>query len=304
MRHIFVVCLLFFASTAIAATDIVATYEYSDGNKITIVTRDIQHVRMETSPTSYMLLKEDKVYSVSQDDTGQWMVMDMDQMRGMSSSQGFMSLFGGGESKPEPEISYSAAYEKTGQKEKIAGYTGYVYNVETTENGQIVRRDEVVLGSHSDLKKVNEAWTTMSSRMGQIMGQEMSKSLEEATKEAREAGYGGMLRYGDEMKLHSLRKMNLNLSYYQIPQGSKMVEMGAMPTTSSSQPTPSNPPQVQTQPQAPDQPIVVPQSQQPAESGLEKDAKDVGEVARDEAKQSTEEEVRQGVRKLFKGLFD
>lgn len=301
MRHVLIVCLLFFTSTAIAATDLVATYEYSDGNKITIVTRDTQHVRMETSPTSYMLLKENKVYSVSQDDTGQWMVMDMDQMKGMSSSQGFMSLFGGGDTNPEPEITYSATYEKTGQKEKIAGYTGYVYNVETTENGQVVRRDEVVLGSHSDLKKVNEAWTVMSSKMGEIMGQEMSKSLEEATKEAREAGYGGMLRYGDEMRLDSLKKMNLNLSYYQIPQGSKMVEMGAMPNL---QPTPVNPPQVQTLPQEADQPIVVPQPQQQAESGLEQDAKDVGEAARDEAKQSTEEEVRQGVRNLFKGLFD
>jgi hypothetical protein len=309
MRHLFVICLLLFASTAIAATDIVATYEYSDGNKVTIVTRDTQHVRMETSPTSYMLLKEGKVYSVSQDDTGQWMVMDMDQLKGMSSNSGFMSLFGGTDPDPdpEPEIIYSAVYEKTGQKEKIAGYTGYVYNVEVTENGQIVRRDEVVLTSHSDLKKVNEAWTTMSSKMSESMGQEMSKSLEEATKEAKEAGYGGMLRYGDEMKLYSLRKMNLETSYYQFPQGAKMVEMGAMPSSQPPMP-PQNqtqaPAQTQIPPPAQDQPVVVPQPQQPAESGIEQDAKDVGDAARDEAKQSTEEEVREGVRTLFKGLFD
>ncbi|MCK5349595.1 MAG: hypothetical protein KAJ25_09410, partial [Desulfobacula sp.] len=80
MRNMLIVCLLFFTSTAIAATDIVATYKYQDGSMVTIVTRDSRHVRMDTSATSYLLLQEDKVFSVSQDDSGQWMVMDMGQM--------------------------------------------------------------------------------------------------------------------------------------------------------------------------------------------------------------------------------
>ena len=153
MRNLLIVCLLFFASTAIAATDIVATYKYQDGNMVTVVTRDARHVRMDTSATSYLLLQEDKVYSVSQDDSGQWMAMDMGQMKAVTSS-GFTSLFGGGETKTKKE--YSVKYEKTGQKEKIAGYTGVVYDVEVMEGGKVVRRDEVVLSSHSDLKKVNE----------------------------------------------------------------------------------------------------------------------------------------------------
>ncbi|MFH2092494.1 MAG: hypothetical protein ABIJ31_09035 [Pseudomonadota bacterium] len=305
MRYILAVCLLFFTTTAFAAADFVATYQYPDGNQITIVTRDAQHVRMETSPTSYMLLKENKVYSVSQDDGGQWVVMDMDQVKGLATGGGFMSLFGGGGQEPAKEPETSAVYEKTGRKEKIAGYTGLVYNVELIENGQVVQRDEMVLSSHADLKKVNEGWTAIASKMGEIMGENVSKTIEEATKKAQEEGYGGMLRYGDEMKLASLKKMSLDLSYYQLPQGSKTVQMGAMPPATQPRMNTPKQPQVTSVPQpSVQQPVTVPQPQQQVESELAKDAKDVGQAARDEAKQSAEDEVREGVRTLFKSLFD
>ncbi len=229
MRNLLIGCLIFMATTAAAATDIVATYKYEDGNMVTIVTRDSQHVRMDTSPTSYMLLQEDKVYSVSKDENDQWMVMDMDQLKAVTSTD-FMSLFGGGTTETKKEEPYTATYEKTWQREKIAGYTGVIYNLEVKQGNQIVRRDEVVLGTHSDLKKVNKAWVAISAKMGEILGDEMAQSVEKATKEANEAGYGGMLRYGDEMILHSLRKMNLNLSYYRVPPEAQYVNMGQMPS--------------------------------------------------------------------------
>ena len=74
-----------------AASDIIATYKYADGSMVTLCTRDANHVRMDTSPTSYMLLKDRKVYSVSRDDEGQWHVMDMDKMKNMG---GVTSMFG------------------------------------------------------------------------------------------------------------------------------------------------------------------------------------------------------------------
>lgn len=293
MRHIILICFLLFTTTAFAGSDIVATYEYSDGSMVTIVTRDSQHVRMDTSPTSYMLLKENKIYSVVQDDKGQWMVVDMDQMKGVASG-GFMSLFGGGE--PAPEKTYSARYEKTGTKEKIAGYTGYVYNIEVKENNELVRRDEVVLCTHSDLKKVNQGWTAIGAKMSDIMGEEMSKSLEQATSQALESGYGGMLRYGEELKLKNLKKMSLSASVYELPDNSQTVQMapsGNVPVSpqqpEASVPEPSNAPENQTG---------------QTESELATDANDVGQAARDEAKDTTEDEVRDSVKSLIKGLFD
>jgi len=313
MRNILIICLLFFASTAMAASDIIATYKYQDGNMVTIVTRDSQHVRMDTSATSYLLLQEGKVYSVSRDDNGQWMVMDMGQLKAATSS-GFTSLFGGGETTVEKE--YSATYEQTGQKEKIAGYTGVVYNVDVMEDGEVVRRDEVVLSSHSDLKKVNEGWSAIAAKMGESMGEEMAKSLEKATKKAKEAGYGGMLRYGDEMKLHNLKKMSLDVSYYEIPTGAQTVEMGQMPNFQ--QPPDNNQQQqYQDQQQAYDQQQQYQdqqyqgqqqyqgeQQQDQAGQVLEDDAKDVGQAARQEAKDATIDEVKEGVRSLFKSMFD
>ncbi len=287
MRRVLVVFLLLVSTTAFAATDIVATYMYQDGSKVTIVTRDNEHIRMDTSENNYMLLQGDKIYSVSKDDDGQWMVMDMDQMKGFSSG-GLASLFGGQKAAAKE---YTANYKKTGQKEKISGYTGTVYNVEVLENGQVIRIDEVVLSSHSDLKQVNEAWVSISSKMGQIMGQEMSKAIEKASDEAKKAGYGGMLRYGDEMRLNSLKKKSLDSSYYQFPQGAQKVKMGAQPSfgnQAGAKPSDDQYPVEEDYPD-PDRTSSEEQATQESVPGSEK---------------STEDEVKESVQKLFKGLFN
>ena len=316
MRNMLIIFILFFASSAVAATDIIATYKYQDGNMLTIVTRDKDHVRMDTSPTSYMLLKGDKVYSVSQDDDGQWKVMDLGQMAAAASSSSVTSLFGGGEQVPEQE--YSANYEKTGRKEKIAGYTGVVYNAEVKEGNEIVRRDEVVLCSHSDIKKVNDGWSAIAAKMSENMGQEMAKSIEQATKEAKAAGYGGMLRYGDEMQLHSLKKMNLNVSYYELPANAQYIDMGQMPDYQA-QPTYDDQQQqsqdmqeeygqqqdAQDQNYQDQQDIYNEQGQEnQAGQVLEQDAKEVGDAAHQEAKDATVDEVRESVKTLFDSLFN
>jgi uncharacterized protein (DUF2147 family) len=229
MRYLVMVCLLFLASTAFAADDIAATYKYKDGNTTTVVTRDSQHVRMNVSPTDYMLLQKGTVYSVSKDDDGKWMVMDMSQMKAFTSG-GLAGLMAGGAAPKVPqEKNYTARYEKTGKKEQIAGYSGEVYNVKVMEGGKIVSQNEMVLCSHDDLKKVNDAWEAIGSKMGTLMGEKTDGSLEKALKEAKTAGYGGMLRYGDEMKLESLKKQSLDNSTYEIPPGAEIVKLGAMP---------------------------------------------------------------------------
>ena len=206
-KLIFLLCLFVALPVcAQAGSDIIATYKYSDGSMVTLCTRDAQHVRMDTSPTSYMLLSGDKVYSVSRDDDGTWQAMDMDQIKSMGSS--FTSMFGGGDDTPE----YDVRYEKTGQTEKIAGYSGTVYNAVVFENDKIVGRDEIVLCSHSNIKKLTEGWMAMASRMTN-----MNQSFDDSMEEAQKMGYGGMLRYGNDMRLSSLKIKNLNSSYYQLP---------------------------------------------------------------------------------------
>jgi len=229
MRYVMMMCLIFFASAAVAAEDIAATYVYENGDKVTLVTRDSQHVRMDMSPENYMLLQKGKVYTVSKDEDGKWMVMDMSQMKGLASG-GLAGLLTGGAAPAAaiPDKAYTVKYDKTGKKEEIAGYAGVVYNVATLEDGKVVSQDEVVLCNHEDLKKVNDAWAAVALQMGEFMGEKEAKSLEKATKEANAAGYGGMLRYGKDMKLESLKKQSLAASAYEIPAGAEVMDMGAM----------------------------------------------------------------------------
>jgi butyrate kinase len=229
MRYVMMMLLIFFASAAFAAEDIAATYVYEGGDKVTLITRDSKHVRMDVSPENYMLLRKDKIYSVSKDEDGQWMVMDMSQMKALAGG-GLAGLLTGGTAPAAaiPDKAYTVKYDKTGKKEEIAGYTGVVYHMTTLEDGKVVDQDEIVLCSHEDLKKVNDAWSAIALQMGEFMGEKEAKSLEKATKEANAAGYGGMLRYGKEMKLESLKKQSLAASTYEIPAGAEVMDMGAM----------------------------------------------------------------------------
>lgn len=272
MRKALAALLFVFLTASLAVADTVATYSYEDGTTIKISIRDSDHVRMDTSEKSYMLVKGEKIYSVSRDDDGKWMVMDMDQMKGMASG-GLSSMFGAGNSASK---TYKAEYEKTGRKENVAGYTGEVYNVRVYEDGREISSDEVVLSSHSDLKKVNEAWVSISEKMSSMMGQSMSKAIEEASAEAKNAGYGGMLRYGDQMRLQSLEKQSFDALYYDFPSNAQQVQMGGAP--SMGQPDDSYP--------------------------EEEDYEDTDSGSDEEESSPSVEDIKQGAQKLFKGLFD
>jgi len=224
MRNIsMLLCLLLLSSTAFAASDIVATYQYQDGNTITIVTRDSHHVRMNTSQSSYMLLRDDKIYSISRDDSGKWMVVDIGQQMKAMSSKGFSNFFGSADTREQEKC--SADYKKTGRTEKIAGYTGNVYIVDIKQGNKLISSDEVVLSTSSDLKKINAGWAALTLKMGQTMNKDMAESIDQADK----AGYGGILRYGNKMKLTSLKKTALEASYYEIPDNAQVMNMEGMP---------------------------------------------------------------------------
>lgn len=258
MRHFcFFVCMFFFLpGTVLAASDIVATYKYSDGSMVTLVTRDREHVRMDTSANSYMLLSSGKVYSVNCEN-GQCRTMDMGAM--MSGTLG--SMFGSSD-----ETEYEVRYEKTGRTETVAGYKGTVYQAVTLENGKAISRDEMVLSTHSNIKKLTEAWIAMAEVMTRSMGDAFGDSLDEAKK----MGYGGMLRHGDNMRLHNLVIKNLNSSYYTLPSGAQQV-----------------------QPQMPSQ-------QSGGDMGLEDDAKDIGY----DAKEATKDEIKNNLRDVISDMFN
>lgn len=261
MRKLLVIlCItLLVPAAALAASDVVATYKYADGSMVTLCTRDASHVRMDTSPTSYMLLKGDKTYAVSRDDDGVWHAVDMDKMKGMSMS-GLTSMFGGGTS---PE--YDVRYEKTGKTERIAGYKGAVYNAVVFEDGKVVGREEMVLSTHSNIKKLTDAWMAMASRMNK-----MNQCFGDSIEEAKKMGYGGVLRYGNDMRLSKLQVTSLKSSYYSLPSGAQQVQAPSAQGSSS------------------------------GDMGLKDDAKEIGV----DAKEATKDEIKSGVRGMISDIFN
>jgi hypothetical protein len=249
-------------ASALAASDVVATYTYADGTMMTLCTRDAGHVRMDTSATSYMLLKDNKVYAVSRADDGSWQVMDMDDAGSMGA--GVMSMFGGG----SPPI-YDIRYEKTARKEKVAGYTGAVYEALIFEDGKAISRDEVVLSSDSSIKKLGDGWIAMAAHMSRCMGQQMAKSVEQCAREAGKMGYGGMLRYGNQMRMKSLKVTSLAAAYYELPASAQRVG------------TPGS-------------------AARTDDAGLGDDAREVGL----DAKEATKDELKEGVRSVIGSIFD
>lgn len=257
MRKVFfLVCLIIALPICVqAASDVIATYTYSDGSMVTLCTRDANHVRMDTSPTSYMLLSGNKVYTVNRDDDGTWQAVDMDQMK----NSGVMSMFGGGSDVPD----YDVRYEKTNKTEKIAGYDGTVYTAVIFEDGKVVERENIVLSRHGNIKKLTEGWMSMASRMSN-----MAKSFESSTEEAKKMGYGGILRYGNDMRLTNLKTKNLNPSYYALPSGVQQVQ--------------------------------VRQQSGNDDTGLKDDAKDIGY----DAKEATKDEIKGGIRDAISDIFN
>jgi hypothetical protein len=100
-------------------------------------------------------------------------------------------------------------------------------------------------------------------------------------------GTGQITYQGDSMEgVMHMAITGANMEFINHITGRRIGECDAQTTGSSQAPpkTTAEPPKV--------------------EKTISEDAKDVGKAARDEAKQSTVDEVRKGVRGVFKGLFD
>jgi hypothetical protein len=280
-KKFLLVCICFLFSAPVFAGDISATYQYSDGQTMTISVRDASHVRMDTTPDSYMLLQGKKIYIVSKDEEGNWSAMDMDQMKGMA------GMMGGLFRKKAKATEYDMKLKDTGKKEEVAGLKGNVYSATYYENNKAVNTTEIVFSNKKDIQKINDAWISIAAGLAQVMGQDMSQLFEKSNRLAKENNYGVMIRMGDEMKLKSISQASRKDAYYDLPAGTEVIDMGA---------TMSEMPFNQDDQEVPDNSNIT--------DAVSQDAKDVGQAARDEAKNATVDQVRKGVRGIFNKVFD
>jgi hypothetical protein len=214
-------CLACFVTAGTAWADLVGTWKTDKNESLKISFRDKKHIRMEAGPDAYILVSGDKVYMVNRT-KGKWKAVDMDEMSGM------MKMFGRGNVNAKAMEDYKPHFEPTGRKETIAGYKGEVYRVTYRDDSGRTQEQEMVLSDHPDVKKLNQAWVSLASRMSQMTGGNTAEALERATREAREKGYGGMLRSGDDMILEKLEKPSMKASYYRLPEGVELVHMSNM----------------------------------------------------------------------------
>ncbi len=278
LKKVLFVCICLLFSASVFAGDISATYQYSDGQTMTISVRDASHVRMDTTPDSYMLLQGKKIYIVSKDEEGKWSAMDLDQMKGMA------GMMGGLLGKKKDATQYDMKLKDTGKQEEIAGLKGNVYSATYYENNKAVSTNEIVFCNKKDIQKINDAWISIAAGLAQIMGQDMSQLLEKSNRLAKENNYGVMIRMGNDMKLKSISQKSMEDSFFKLPAGVEVMDT-SMPMGDAEE-SQAN------------------QEENLSDSAISQDAKDVGQAARDEAKNATVDEVRKGVRGLFDKVFN
>lgn len=275
MRALIVVLALFL-SAPFAWSDTVATWQLGDGTLSTLSIRDDQHIRIDTNEKdTYMLLIDRKVYLVHQEN-GQWSAVDMDQMAGL------LKNFSKGTDSSSSQ-NFRQKFRNTGRSETIAGYKGKVFEVETTDGTGKTKKDEIVLSSHPDIKKIQQGWVVFGGRMARMLGPDSARELEQSLKSAEMKEHGGMLRYGKDMRLQKVEKPSLDLATYQLPPGVTMTgipDMGKMPARGEPSP-----------------------AQKEADGFLKDTTDKAGDAAKDQTQDSIVEGVREGVKGVFKKLW-
>jgi hypothetical protein len=200
--------------------DIVGTWKTEDNQALKLSYRDDNHIRMDTAPDSYILVCGSKAYLLNRVQ-GKWQASDLDQMVAM-----MKQMFGKGDLDPQALAEVKPRFEPTGRTETIAGFKGEVYEVTYTGADGKEEQTEVALCKDPDVKRLNQGWSSLASRLAQMLGRDTAEALKQATKASMEQGLGGMLRTGNEMVLQSLEKPSLSASHYELPPGVEMVNMG------------------------------------------------------------------------------
>ena len=205
--------------TAPALADVTAVYQLDRKNQMTVSVRDKNHVRMDMDKDTFLLLKGEKTYSVRKDGS-RWVAMDMDEIGKMSGGFAGMAME---DEQFDDEAESQGSFRDTGRTETIAGYQGKVFEV-IDQDGE---RTEVVLSNHKDLTAVTEAMARFGAQSASNMGFAGEGEMPDLSGVAN--GYTGLLRQDKHMKLVSVDKSAKGSAYFDLPPGTVMESMPAMP---------------------------------------------------------------------------
>ncbi|MFZ5491234.1 MAG: hypothetical protein ACOY6E_01875 [Pseudomonadota bacterium] len=192
---------MLFAAAALAAApafaDLTAVYDLGGGDQLRVEYLDAANFRIGTDAENYQLMLDGRLYAVAQ---GQ--VIDVEkvsrQIRAVGADTFLAGLLGDATSDVPTDISVRAL----GRQETVAGYTGDVYEaVARTSNGE--QRAELVVTDDANLKAVQDALMKVAKDAVAAVGAE-SSAYTRPLQQVEQQGLGGLLRYGEDLRLVSL----------------------------------------------------------------------------------------------------
>jgi hypothetical protein len=294
MRKSFIATVTVLSSVAcgsfvdLASADLVGSYQTGAGSSdtMTVYYRNDQAVRVDVGEGRYMLITGSNVYMV-ENEGGRTTAVDMDQMGAALQRSGMTAQAPATGANADGNVSF----RKTGRTETVAGYKGQVFEV--TADGKTT---EYVGSNDADVVALGRAFLVMGKRMSRSFGRNDSAAMDRAVRTAQAEGVGGMLRSGNDVRLTSVTKKDVDAAFYQLPANANVQavpdmgnvgNMGDMMRQAQESAARSSQAQMQQQQQ---------QQQANPAAGI------AGEAAR-AAQEETQNQVRESVQNAIRGLF-
>jgi hypothetical protein len=158
--------------------------------------------------TSYMLLRDEHIYVVTNSD-GQLMVIDANQAMGMFGSMA-------GAATPSSVAAEVVTLEATGRLEQHAGITGEVYNLQYIAEDGKKHQTELVLAEDARARAFSRAINGMARSLSKSAGKDYASAANDM-QERLIALNMGVLRYGDDMVVSAISDRRVDTSRFELP---------------------------------------------------------------------------------------
>ncbi len=205
---------LIFAAAALLAVpawaDITAIYAMAGGDQLRVEYRDAGNFRVGTDAEHYQLMVGGRLYAVAQ---GQ--VIDVEKVSRQIRAVGADTFLAGLLGDATSDVPTDVSVRPLGRQETVAGYKGEVYEaLARTSNGE--QRAELVVTDNAELKAVQDALMKVAKDAVAAIGAKSSpyaKPLEQVEQQR----LGGLLRYGEELRLVSLDRTAIAAGRIALP---------------------------------------------------------------------------------------
>lgn len=205
--------MLFAVAALLAApafADLTAVYALAGGEQLRVEYRDAANFRIGTDAENYQLMVDGHLYAVAQ---GQ--VIDVQKVSRQIRAVGADTFLAGLLGDATSDVPTDVTVRPLGRRETIAGYTGEVYEaVARTSNGE--QRAEVVVADDADLKAVQDALMKVAKDAVAAVGAE-SSAYARPLQQVEQLRLGGVLRYGEDLRLVSLQRAPIAAGRIALP---------------------------------------------------------------------------------------